>query len=342
MKKSLEDIKLVQLSTGIVSLISSIFFIILLILLSPKVEQSIPLWIGLPIFLIIILEGSIYWISESVKINEEKLKLKQENIFSQISHGFALYSRYNNWFKIVFLSLIMLFVFGVFGYIVLKGMRIEEIFNSVVFYVQLGTYFVYFLIVRPLIRKFFSKSQNPLKKYNKELLPDYSLEPEGIKLNIYVSEKKRDKILVIIALIGWLLSVILMILGNKQAALIMAGIFVLPLLFIFIFKGKLTPRQIKIKFNEIEEIKELSFVESQSLLKYEVGPDINLMMKSAMDLVKFFKGEIEKPLTYVNSPVSAAKTLLIKGPEIFYLTSVSNENQEELMKNFRKFKSKRR
>ncbi|MDO8528419.1 MAG: hypothetical protein Q7S06_00835 [Nanoarchaeota archaeon] len=341
MDRKIDSIKTTQLSMGVISLIGSIFFIVLMLIISPIAEQYILLWIGIPVFLILILEGSIYWTSESIKIDEEKLKMKNENIFSQVSHSLALYYRYSSLIKVIFIFLIMIFVFGFVGYSIIKSMNIESLFSSTIFYVQLGIYGAYFLIMRPLIKKLFGKSKNPLKKFNKQNIPDYSPDSNGITLNIYYYKNKVTTMLVIIGLIAGISAFVLASIGQKQAALIAGGVFILTFILIFIFKGKTTAHPIKIGFNEINDIREFSYVEARSLLQYEIGPDINLQMQSTRDTIKFLRGEIDRPLTYIFPPVSAAKTLMIKGPEIFYLTPVSNEDNSDLIKAFRKFKSRK-
>lgn len=341
MKKDFGSIKLTQLSTGIIFLFGGIFFLILTLLISPNAaNKSILLWVGVSLFLIIFIEGSLYWISESIKIDEEKLKMKSKNIFSQISHSLGLYYKYSSLVKIILIFLIMIFVFGFVGYSIIKNMKIENLFYSTIFYVQLGIYGVYFLIARPLIKKFFGKSKNPIKKFNKQNIPDYSLQSQGIILNLYYLKGK----ITIVGIIGFLAGIVAFILatlGKKQAALIVAGLFILSFILMSIFKGKPAKYSVKIRFDEINEIKEFSYVEAQSFLEYEIGPDVNLQMQSTRDEISFLRGEIEKPLTYIFPPVSAAKTLMIKGPEIFYLTPVSNEDNQDLIRVFRKFKSRK-
>lgn len=96
---------------------------------------------------------------------------------------------------------------------------------------------------------------------------------------------------------------------------------------------------VKIFFAELKEIKELSFIEAQSLLQYQIGPDLSLKAASIKDQYEYLKGIIPKPRYYIYGPASGVKTLLLRGNNIFYLISVGNQDTDILIQNFQAFKN---
>lgn len=97
---------------------------------------------------------------------------------------------------------------------------------------------------------------------------------------------------------------------------------------------------VKILFAELDEVKVLSYVEAESLLRYKIGPDISLRIETIKDGQKYLKGEISKPRYYVYDPTNGVESLLLRGPNIFYLFTVGNQNNIQLIDAFRTFKQK--
>lgn len=95
---------------------------------------------------------------------------------------------------------------------------------------------------------------------------------------------------------------------------------------------------ITITFDELEEIKILSYLEARTLLNYQIGPDMFLATQSVKDLYKYLKNEIPKP-RYYSKISSMGSVLLLKGPELFYLLSVSNQDHQALLKAFKQAKN---
>lgn len=97
---------------------------------------------------------------------------------------------------------------------------------------------------------------------------------------------------------------------------------------------------VKINFNELDEINELSYVEAKSLIEYKVGPNLTLQTASVKDRYKYLKNDIKRPDHYIFGPASNAKNLVLKGKNIFYLITVKNDNNTELLNKFNKYKKR--
>lgn len=97
------------------------------------------------------------------------------------------------------------------------------------------------------------------------------------------------------------------------------------------------PYIVTLPFSELEEIRELSYLEAQSFLKYKIGPDITIAAQAAKDLYDYFRGNIERPNVYVFVQ-SVGKTLLLRGPHIFYLITVRKDDCSDLIQAFQEYK----
>lgn len=95
---------------------------------------------------------------------------------------------------------------------------------------------------------------------------------------------------------------------------------------------------VSIELGELEEIKILNYPEARALLNYKIGPDLILASESVKDLYKYLKNEIPKP-RYYSKVSSTGSILLLKGPEIFYLLSVANQDHQDLLGAFKRTKN---
>lgn len=100
---------------------------------------------------------------------------------------------------------------------------------------------------------------------------------------------------------------------------------------------------VTIGFDELDEIRTFSFVEAQTFLKYEVGPNIELVVRQTKDMYDYVKGKIERPSVYTFTAIhSAGKIMLLKGPDLFYFTAFNAEDVTDLVDAFNSFKSPKR
>ncbi len=95
---------------------------------------------------------------------------------------------------------------------------------------------------------------------------------------------------------------------------------------------------VSIDLAELDEIKILNYPEARALLNYKIGPDLILASESVKDLYKYLKNEIPKP-RYYSKVSSTGSILLLKGPEIFYLLSVANQDHQDLLGAFKQAKN---
>ena len=97
------------------------------------------------------------------------------------------------------------------------------------------------------------------------------------------------------------------------------------------------PCIVEIGFAELDEIRAFSYVEAQSFMRYEVGFDPRLGMKQGKDLWNYLNGELDRPSVYSHWG-SVGTTILLRGPIVCYLVSVTNDNANELIAAFNAFK----
>jgi len=333
-------IRTIQFLSGLLLCFVTLFFLIMIFfatLSTGIVTKSVIIWIFISLFLILLIEASLYWMTESLKIKEENMQdLRKKNIISQGASAIALFFRYSS-VKNSILGILMFlaFIAGAIYYIIIPGINKGLIF-SVQFYVLVGVFAVYFLI----LRRFVMKALLQTEKFSRKQLPVCSIEKDGVIFNLPF---KKGKI-AIVALIGFIAGIAAVIFGKIGLTIplyISIGIFVI-LFFVMVFGGKksIVYYPVKIKFSEIEEIKSMSFIEAQSLLNYKIGPDVTLQIQSVRDMIKFLKDPTNpknRPNAYtLDSYASGAKTIMIKGPNLFYIIAIGNEDADKLVKEIKK------
>ena len=90
-------------------------------------------------------------------------------------------------------------------------------------------------------------------------------------------------------------------------------------------------------FGEIDEVRVLTYAEADALVRYKVGPNLDLGLRQAGDLYRYVKGEISRPSVFARVATNRPNVLLT-GPAIFYLISFGNEDHEELIRVFQDFR----
>ena len=100
---------------------------------------------------------------------------------------------------------------------------------------------------------------------------------------------------------------------------------------------------IKIDFDEIEEIREMTWVESDAFMTYSVGPNLDLQIRLTKDLYNYTKGKIEKPSVYIATALNQSnKVIFMKGKNLFYLVSFDSTDISDILKAFERYKKKYR
>jgi MFS family permease len=334
------SIKLTQVTTGLALFLASIFFILFTLLISlvpsSTISNSILIWTLVPLFLIFILEASLFWIIQSVAIKEENTQdLREKGFISQGASVIAIFFRYGSIFSSIFLVLFFVLLFGGMIYYFIPLLS-KGIILSLQFYIIAGIYLIYFLILRRFVKKLSYRTE----KFSRIQLPSLEIEKDGILLNLPFKKGKTATI----AFAGVIAGIAAVIFGKLNLQVLMyvsIAVFIISF-FIAAFSGKknVVNYPVKIYFSEIQEIKSLSFVEAQSLQNYKIGPDITLQIQSSIDLVKFLRNPTDqknRPTAYtLQNYASGTKTILIRGKNLFYLVAVSNENADKLIKDIQK------
>ncbi len=110
-----------------------------------------------------------------------------------------------------------------------------------------------------------------------------------------------------------------------------------------LFSGKNKERyNVHLLFRELDEVRVLSDLEAEDLLKYRVGPDLALAAEATQDMYRFLKGDIPRPRSLVRTAVRpGGMTIFLRGPEIYYLVAVANEDCGDLAMAFQASKEAR-
>ena len=324
-------IKFTQIITGFALLLTGIFFLIITILgtMVPSliVEKSVVIWILIASFMILFLEGSVYWIKKSIDIDEENMEYKgNAGFLSDLAFIFSLYARYKSLKNSVILILMTFVLIGGMVYYFVPRFT-EGIVLSAQFYTLVGIYLLYFVVLRRFVLKMIYR----IGKSSREKLPLFLIEKDGITIHLKFAKGKLASIFAAIGFISGIMGVLI-----PRIAYAMIIIFILSFVLMIVFgRKKIIIYPVKIKFSEIEEIKVLSYVEAESFMRYRVNPDVNLRVQSAIEMANFLKDPTnpeKRPNKYLLIPnASGAKTLLIKGENIFYIIAVGNENAEEMI-----------
>jgi hypothetical protein len=109
------------------------------------------------------------------------------------------------------------------------------------------------------------------------------------------------------------------------------------------FKDILNPSKkyvVNFKFSEIDEIKELSFIEVKTFLTYKIGPDVDLTIRKTKDLYKYMRGEIDRPSVYTFGPSSIGTNVFFQGKDLFYLLVFDTKDISDLLNAFKQYKKR--
>jgi hypothetical protein len=88
----------------------------------------------------------------------------------------------------------------------------------------------------------------------------------------------------------------------------------------------------RISFDELSEIRCLTYVEAQIFFRYSIAPGMRLAVRQARDLERFHRGEIARPRVYAPNDFTAAGTsLLLRGDDLLYLLNLEADEAEHLV-----------
>ncbi len=106
--------------------------------------------------------------------------------------------------------------------------------------------------------------------------------------------------------------------------------------------GSRNPRwDVRIEFDDLEEIRDLSDMEAGAFLQYQIGPNLTLGTAAVADQYRYFRQQIPRPRFYAfNALRPNGRTLLLRGPDLFYLVAVDGDTAE-LVAAFEKHRSEK-
>ncbi len=105
-----------------------------------------------------------------------------------------------------------------------------------------------------------------------------------------------------------------------------AGGIVFPNLMRVMGGGKNPRWDVRIGFDDLEEIRDLSDMEAGVFLQYQIGPNLTLGAAAAVDQYRYYRQQIPRPRFYaVNALRPNGRTLLLRGPDLFYLIAVEGD-----------------
>lgn len=100
------------------------------------------------------------------------------------------------------------------------------------------------------------------------------------------------------------------------------------------------PPPVHIRFDEIEELKNLTYVEAEAFLKYKVGPDVELGARQTKDFIKYVQGKIPRPTVYTIAGLSTGgQIVFIKGKDLFYLINFDADDVTDLLEAYENHKA---
>jgi len=238
------------------------------------------------LFLIVYIECALWWTRQSLRIEEAKMEYADKSLWTHI----AVFFQYAGIAYAVILSLILLGLTWLFGYITIDLLSSNPLSFSGSFFIMAGIYLLYIVVRNPLLSAV--RKSGAVKKLGTDL-PAYTLTDKGLTIDL----KMRG-------------------LKDPSKNLVTLG------------------------FDEIDEIRTFSFVEAQTFLKYEVGPNVEIVIRQARDLHDYVKGKIAKPSVYAFTAIqSVGKIVLLKGLDLFYFLAFNTEDVSDLTDAFDSFKT---
>lgn len=99
--------------------------------------------------------------------------------------------------------------------------------------------------------------------------------------------------------------------------------------------GKFEP--IRIGFDELDEIEVMEWPQAQQYARNSMGANVVTGWRAFMDFNRYLGGNLKRPAVWENIG-SNGKTLLLRGPKLLYLVTVSNEDIASLIGAFHQFK----
>lgn len=104
----------------------------------------------------------------------------------------------------------------------------------------------------------------------------------------------------------------------------------------FMQLGKRGPSRFTVHFDELEEVRSLTYAESQTYMEYTVGPNVELVAREVREVYQWRTGKSPRPTAHYSTAENPfGQKVLLRGPEVFYLFSFHTD-PGELLEAFRR------
>ncbi|MBN2083802.1 MAG: hypothetical protein JW748_01160 [Anaerolineales bacterium] len=100
--------------------------------------------------------------------------------------------------------------------------------------------------------------------------------------------------------------------------------------------GKRGPSRFTIRFDEIQEVRGLTYAETLTYMNYIVGPNLELVAREVREVYQWRTGKIARPTAHYSTAKNPfGQKVLLRGPEVFYLISFHTD-PADLLEAFRR------
>jgi hypothetical protein len=100
--------------------------------------------------------------------------------------------------------------------------------------------------------------------------------------------------------------------------------------------GKRGPSRFTVRFDELEEVRSLTYAETVTYMNCTVGPNVELAAREIREVYQWRTGKIPRPTAHFSTAENpAGQKVLLRGPEVFYLFSFHTD-PADLLEAFRR------
>ena len=90
----------------------------------------------------------------------------------------------------------------------------------------------------------------------------------------------------------------------------------------FMQLGKRGPSRFTVRFDELEEVRSLTYAEARTYMEYTVGPNVELVAREVREVYQWRTGRIPRPTAHYSTAENPfGQKVVLRGPNVFYLFS---------------------
>lgn len=102
---------------------------------------------------------------------------------------------------------------------------------------------------------------------------------------------------------------------------------------------------VDIPFKEVDALEVMTYLEADQYVQHQTGLSIMKKLRAVRDTIPeqiaYLKGTIPKPKKYATVLGRTLPILIMIGPDLYYIISVANENNDELLQAFQAYKKRK-